>query len=433
MDSVFLEIMVLIVSLVLSAYFSAMETSFSLLSEVKIKQFFSTEEIDDNIVKNHLISKRNRVLNTIFLGNILFNITSVFIIIDISIKHINNYPFIIAAVVTFFLVLLFGETIPKTLARYEVIKFNRFTLGIISKFYYIFAPVIFLSDMITSFTLRIFGKNLKKDSNFSEDELEFLITAGEKEGKLQHDKGEMINNIFDIADIDVKEIMVPRTDITAIKECATTEEIKSIIRTTEFSRIPVYRNSLDNIIGILYAKDLIRLKGTDYNTDDLLKLLRKPLFVPETKKIDLLLKEFQKNKLHIAVVVDEYGGTAGIITMEDILEEIVGDILDEYDIDNEEIKQISENIFTVHGRMSIADFCDYFKIEDFSEDDDYDTIAGLVFDLAGEVPKPGDEFIWNNFKFTIKYMNKRRIEILELELIINNQIDTKSESGDHNE
>ncbi len=262
---------------------------------------------------------------------------------------------------------------------------------------------------------------------FSEDELEFLITAGEKEGKLQHDKGEMINNIFDIADIDVKEIMVPRTDITAIKECATTEEIKSVIRTTEYSRIPVYRNSLDNIIGILYAKDLIRLKGTDYSTDDLLKLLRKPLFVPETKKIDLLLKEFQKSKLHIAVVVDEYGGTAGIITMEDILEEIVGDILDEYDIDDEELKQIGDNKYAVSGRMSVADFCDYFKIEDFSENDDYDTIAGFVFDLAGEVPKIDDEFIWNNFKFTIKHMNKRRIDVLELELISREEVEDSNE------
>mgnify|MGYP002508165398 CR=1 FL=1 len=122
--------------------------------------------------------------------------------------------------------------------------------------------------------------------------------------------------------------MVPRIDVTAVPENISTEEIKEIIRETEYSRIPVYRNSLDNIIGILYVKDLIRLKGTDYKMEDLLKLLRKPLFVPETKKIDLMLKEFQKNKLHIAVVVDEYGGTAGIITMEDILEEIVGDILD---------------------------------------------------------------------------------------------------------
>lgn len=151
--------------------------------------------------------------------------------------------------------------------------------------------------------------------------------------------------------------------------------------------------------------------------EDLLKLLRKPLFVPETKKIDLMLKEFQKNKLHIAVVVDEYGGTAGIITMEDILEEIVGDILDEYDIDSEEIKQISENKYIINGRMSVNDFCDYFNIEEFDEDDDYDTVAGLVFDIAGEVPKIGDEFIWNNFKFIIKRLENRRIDLMEVEIL----------------
>ncbi len=227
----------------------------------------------------------------------------------------------------------------------------------------------------------------------------------------------MITNIFDISDIDVKEIMVPRTDVTAVPENISTEEIKQIIRETEYSRIPVYRNSLDNIIGILYVKDLIRLKGTDYSVEDLLKLVRKPLFVPETKKIDLMLKEFQKNKLHIAVVVDEYGGTAGIITMEDILEEIVGDILDEYDIDSEEIKQISENKYIINGRMTVNDFCDHFNIDEFDEDDDYDTVAGLVFDIAGEVPKIGDEFAWNNFKFTIKRLENRRIDLMEVEIL----------------
>ncbi len=418
--SILWEIVILSISLLLSAYFSSMETSFSLLSEVKIKQLFTYEKLDENMAKTLLISRRNRILNTILLGNTLFNIICVFIIIDIANKYIAQHTTLCAAIIVFFVVLLFGDTVPKILARYEVINFSETHLKILSKFYYLFSPLIFISDIITSTTLKLFGKNLKKDPTFSEDELEFLINVGEKEGKLQHDKGEMINNIFDIADITVKEVMVPRTDITAVKECSTTEEIKSVIRTTEYSRIPVYRNSLDNIIGILYAKDLIRLKGTDYNAEDLLKLLRKPLFVPETKKIDLLLKEFQKNKLHIAVVVDEYGGTAGIITMEDILEEIVGDILDEYDIDSEEIKQVTETKYLINGRMSIDDFCDYFKIDDFSEDDDYDTIAGFVFDLAGEFPKINDEFIWNNFKFTIRGMNKRRIALLEMEIIDNN-------------
>ena len=132
-----------------------------------------------------------------------------------------------------------------------------------------------------------------------------------------------------------------------------------------------------------------------------------------------MLKEFQKSKLHIAVVVDEYGGTAGIITMEDILEEIVGDILDEYDIDSEEIKKINDTKYIINGRMTVTDFCDYFNIDDFAEDDDYDTIAGFVFNLAGEVPKIGDEFSWNNFKFIIKAMENRRIDVLEMEILNN--------------
>lgn len=425
--SIWWELLILIVILLLSSYFSAMETALSMLSEVKVKQMFSGGVTDEKEISNLWIKRRNRVLNTIFLGNTLFNIICAFIIIDIADKYIHSYPLLIAALIIFFLVLVFGETIPKTLARYDVLCFSEFNLGVLSKFYYIFSPFILVSDIIVNFTLKIFGKSLSQDTKFSEDELEFLINAGEQEGLLQHDKGEMINNIFDIADIDVKEIMVPRTEVTAVSENATTEEIKEIVRTSEFSRIPVYRNSLDNIVGILYVKDLIRLKGTDYSRDDLLKLIRKPLFVPETKKIDLMLKEFQKSKLHIAVVVDEYGGTAGIITMEDILEEIVGDILDEYDIASEEIKKVDDNKYLINGRMTVADFCDYFDIDDFAEDDDYDTIAGFVFNLAGEVPKVGDEFVWNNYKFIIKSLENRRIDTLEMEILDN------LESGETNE
>lgn len=416
--SIWWELAILVTTLLLSSYFSAMETALSMLSEVKVKQMFSGGEIDDTEdISNIWIKRRNRVLNTIFLGNTLFNIICAFIIIDITDKYVPTYPLLTAAVIIFILVLVFGETIPKTLARYDVTSFSEFNLSVLSKFYYIFAPFILISDIIANLSLKLFGKSLSKDTKFSEDELEFLINAGEEEGILQHDKGEMINNIFDIADIDVKEIMVPRTEITAVNEDATTDEIKEIFRTSEFSRIPVYRNSLDNIVGILYVKDLIRLKGTDYSREDLLKLIRKPLFVPETKKIDLMLKEFQKSKLHIAVVVDEYGGTAGIITMEDILEEIVGDILDEYDIDSEEIKKLNDNKYLINGRMTVADFCDYFNIDDFAEDDDYDTIAGFVFNLAGEVPKVGDEFTWNNYKFIIKSLENRRIDMLEMEIL----------------
>ncbi len=391
-----------------------METAAACLSEVKTKQLFTNDE-ENNL--SMWITQRNKVLNTIFLGNTLFNIINVFLIVDILSRYISSHTLLISAFAAFILILMFGETIPKTLAQYEVINMSVGHVKMLNKFYIIFSPIIFISNILTAVSLKFFGKSLKKDPKFSEDELEFLINVGEKEGKLQPDKGEMITNIFDISDIDVKEIMVPRTDVTAVPENISTEEIKQIIRETEYSRIPVYRNSLDNIIGILYVKDLIRLKGTDYSVEDLLKLVRKPLFVPETKKIDLMLKEFQKNKLHIAVVVDEYGGTAGIITMEDILEEIVGDILDEYDIDSEEIKQISENKYIINGRMTVNDFCDHFNIDEFDEDDDYDTVAGLVFDIAGEVPKIGDEFVWNNFKFTIKRLENRRIDLMEVEIL----------------
>ena len=192
--SIWWEIAFLVISLLLSAYFSAMETAEAYLSEVKAKQIFANDE-ENNL--SMWITQRNKVLNTIFLGNTLFNIINVFLIIDIFSRFISSYTFLISAVAAFILILMFGETIPKTLARYEVINMSAGHVKILNKFYILFSPILFISDILTAFSLKLFGKNLKKDPKFSEDELEFLINVGEKEGKLQPDKGEMITNIFD--------------------------------------------------------------------------------------------------------------------------------------------------------------------------------------------------------------------------------------------
>lgn len=408
------DILLLILSIVLSGYFSALETSFSILGEMKIQKLFSKNDSD---IKGRDLWLKNgsRVLNTIFIGDTIFNLFSAVLIIRITNRFFTSYSLLISILLMVFLILIFSEIVPKVMARNGIYTAGSFSVKLLKKLYYIFLPLTLIFDLITKLIISLFKVKKENTTQQIEDELEFLINVGEKEGIIEKEKGEMLSNIIDISDIDVKEVMIPRVDITAVSEDISTEELKKIVRTSEYSRIPVYKNSLDTITGILYVKDLIRLKGTDYSMEDLLKLLRKPLFVPETKKLDLMLKEFQKNHLHMAVVVDEYGGTAGIITMEDILEEIVGDILDEYDIDDEDIKKISDCKYLVNSRMNMTDFCEYFKLSEMEEElDDYETVGGFVFYLAGEVPKVNDSFSWDKFKFTIKSMENRRIEMIEV-------------------
>lgn len=423
------DIILLILSIVLSGYFSALETSFSILGEMKIQKLFSKND-DDSKGRDLWVKNGSRVLNTIFIGDTIFNLFSAVLIIRITNRFFTSYSLLISILLMIFFILIFSEIVPKVMARNGIYVAGNFSVKLLKKLYYIFLPLTLVFDLITKLIISLFKVKKENTTQQIEDELEFLINVGEKEGIIEKEKGEMISNIIDISDIDVKEVMIPRVDITAVSEDISTEELKKIVRTSEYSRIPVYKNSLDTITGILYVKDLIRLKGTDYSMEDLLKLLRKPLFVPETKKLDLMLKEFQKNHLHMAVVVDEYGGTAGIITMEDILEEIVGDILDEYDIDDEDIKKISECNYLVNSRMNMTDFCEYFKLSEVEEElDDYETVGGFVFYLAGEVPKVGDSFSWNKFKFTIKSMENRRIEMIEVRLEDENSVCNSEESS----
>lgn len=396
---------------------------------MKIQKLFSKND-DDSKGRDLWVKNGSRVLNTIFIGDTIFNLFSAVLIIRITNRFFTSYSLLISILLMIFFILIFSEIVPKVMARNGIYVAGNFSVKLLKKLYYIFLPLTLVFDLITKLIISLFKVKKENTTQQIEDELEFLINVGEKEGIIEKEKGEMISNIIDISDIDVKEVMIPRVDITAVSEDISTEELKKIVRTSEYSRIPVYKNSLDTITGILYVKDLIRLKGTDYSMEDLLKLLRKPLFVPETKKLDLMLKEFQKNHLHMAVVVDEYGGTAGIITMEDILEEIVGDILDEYDIDDEDIKKISECNYLVNSRMNMTDFCEYFKLSEVEEElDDYETVGGFVFYLAGEVPKVGDSFSWNKFKFTIKSMENRRIEMIEVRLEDENSVCNSEESS----
>ncbi|HCW93518.1 MAG TPA: HlyC/CorC family transporter, partial [Flexistipes sinusarabici] len=234
-----------------------------------------------------------------------------------------------------------------------------------------------------------------------------------------------LHNIFEISDTIAREVMVPRTDMTILKVDQPINDIINVVSQTEYSRIPVYENRMDNIIGILYVKDLLKYIKEDFASIDIRKIMRKVYFVPETKKIDDLLREFQLNRIHLAVVVDEYGGVSGIVTLEDILEEIVGEIRDEYDKEDDDIvEKSSESEYIVRARMDVDDFCDFFGLEKSEDMDEYETLGGLIYDLAGKIPDVGDEFNLDGYTLTVIEKESRKLKKIK---VVRNEVNENSE------
>jgi magnesium and cobalt transporter len=248
----------------------------------------------------------------------------------------------------------------------------------------------------------------KEKINITEEEIETLLSASEKEGIIDEEESEMLHSILQFKKIIIREIMTPRTEIAALEKNSTVEDVLRIANTEKYSRIPIYEDSVDNVVGILYLRDLLRYWGRKSESIDLIDICRKPFFVPETKNVEELFKEFKKRKTHMAIVIDEYGGTAGIVTFEDILEEIVGDIQDEYDTDEEEITKIDENCFIVDAHIDLDEFDDHFNTTLPKEK--YETLSGFICHLTGKVPHIGEKVSYENLVFEISKGSDRKIE-----------------------
>lgn len=249
----------------------------------------------------------------------------------------------------------------------------------------------------------------------TEQEIHELMNAGELEGLINEEENEMIRSIFEFHDTVVREIMVPRTDMACISADATVREVLNAIIACGHSRIPVYDGTIDNIVGLLYAKDMLRYWGLDNATIDLKKIMREPYFIPETKSLEELLHEFKRKRVHIAIVIDEYGGTSGLVTFEDLLEQIVGDIQDEYDLEEELLVEEADGSVVVDGRLPIEDLEEHFGIE--VERDKFDSVGGLAIHLTGRIPKDGDEIRSKQLLMTVLEADERKIKKLRISRI----------------
>ena len=402
-------IFVIIILIILSAFFSASETSFF---NIKKHQKVSSK------VKS-LLKKPRELLTFILVGNTFVNIAIGSIAANYTLNVIQfqtslskeNLLFVEVILVTI-VILIFGEIIPKSFAiRYSIYFSNLISLPftILLK---VFKPIFFIFYKISDLIIKL--SPFKKEETFdSEEELKMLTELVEKEGTIQHTESEMIQSVFEFDDKLVKEILTPRVDIVGIDSKSTLDEVMDLITNKKFSKIPVYVDTIDDIKGILYAKDIIPYLMGSRSSINLLKLSRIPLFIPETKAIDDLLEDFKIKKKNIAIAVDEWGGTSGLVTLEDIVEEVMGELRDPYDKQEYLFKKINDNNYIVDGSIKIYDLEENIDI-DFPDIREYDTLAGFIFDELGEIPKKGQKINYNNFVFKVFDIIKNRIDKVEI-------------------
>jgi CBS domain containing-hemolysin-like protein len=344
-----------------------------------------------------------------------------FINIDMTSSVATNIGHILAFAIITVLHIVFGELAPKSLAIQRPIGT---TMGIalpLHFFYLIFRPFIWLLNGFANFILRILGIATigGHEAHHSSEELQYLLDQGKESGALETNEHELIKNVFDFNDRVVKNIMVPRTKISGIELSTPHKEVLDIIIREGYSRIPVYDETIDKIVGIVHAKDILPLLAE--NKECILKeIIRKPYFIPETKKINDLLSELQLKRIQIAIVLDEFGGTAGMVTAEDIVEELVGDIQDEYDEEKPIVEKVTDNEFIIDATASIYDVNEYLP-HDLPEDGDYDTVAGLVSEIFGKIPDVGEASEFNGYIITILKKADQNVESVKLELVINNE------------
>lgn len=404
-------LLILIVLIMLSAFFSSAETAFTTVSNIQIRTLIE-ENNKKAMLVDKIIENKSKMLSAILIGNNLVNISASALSTILAQKMFGEYAVSIATGILTIVILIFGEITPKSLATMYALKLSLFYSKIVYALMFILTPVIYVINFLSKILLRLFriDPNAKVNS-ITETELRTIVEVSHEEGVIEKEERQMINNVFDFGDAVASDVMVPKVDMTMADINSTYDELISIFRNEKFTRIPIYQDTTDNVIGIINMKDLLL-----YHPDELFDVrnyLRSAFFTYETKKISELMMEMKKTSVNIVIVLDEYGVTSGLITLEDLLEEIVGEIHDEYDLDEEDaIKEISSNKYLVEGQIKIADLNDRLDLSLHSEE--YDSIGGLIIEKLDRFPNPGDKIIIDNVSIKVISMDKMRIDTVEI-------------------
>lgn len=403
-------IIILILLIAGSAFFSASETALTSLSKIRLRNM-----IDEN-VKNadkiqKLINNPNKLLSSILIGNNLVNNAAASLTTMLAVSMLGSQSGVgIATMVITIVILIFGEITPKTLAAQNSEKVSLRVVKMISGIVVILTPVVKVLNIVTNGLIKLLGGNVtQKTLTITEAELKTMVNVSHEEGVLEVDERRMINNVFDFGDSKAKDVMTPRTDMVCVEDDTTYDEIVAIFKEERFSRLPVYHESVDNIVGILYVKDIIFIDEKNFK---ITQYMREPFFTYESKSISELFSEMRSNRIPAAIILDEYGGTSGFVTMEDMVEEIVGDISDEYDEQEQEIEVVKEDEFIVDGSTRLEDVNEMIGLR--LESEDFDTIGGYVIGILGTLPDGGEVVETDGMKIIVEEVDKNRIEKLRI-------------------
>jgi CBS domain containing-hemolysin-like protein len=423
-------ILLLTFLLILSAFFSGTETAFFSLSGVQISRMEEERRPNAGLVRS-LLRRSDLLLNGVLLGNLIVNVllTATATILSYLLLTARGFSegaiFVMDIFGVSFLLLVLGEVTPKLLAIRHAERVAPGVAPLIRWWVFLWTPVLNAMAAVSNLFRRLF-RSRGPGPRHTSDELKSLFEISAEGGDIETETHDMISSVFDFGETKVKEIMVPRIDIVGVDLETDVGTLLALVRESEFSRIPVYRESIDRIEGIVYAKDLLAHVFREGPLDDAIRpLLRFAYFVPESKPIDDLLKELQRERVHMAIVVDEYGGTAGLVTMEDILEEIVGEIQDEYDVEEQAYRKLDENAWLVDGRLDVDDLSDLVGTE--IEGEGFETVGGLIYQALGRIPHQGEEVVVDDLRFIVSKVVRRRITRVK---VIRVQADTGAEAVD---
>ena len=441
------QIIVLIILILLNAYFAATEIAFISLNDAKIeREAKEGNKKAKNILK--MLKSPSKFLATIQIGITLAGFLSSAFASDafadklapilnswmpfFSLDAWRGVSIVLITIILSFFTLVFGELVPKRLAMkyYEKISFA--TIGVIRGISLVTAPFVKLLTFSTNMVSKIFGVGEAEEEVVTEEEIKMMIDEGEEKGTIERGEKQLLNNVFEFNDIIVSEVMTPRTEIYAIDINNDIYDSLDEIDKFKYSRIPIYEDNIDDIKGILFVKDIIKpLK--DNKKIDITSMMREPYFVPESKDIDELFTEMQANKVQIAIAIDEYGGTAGLITMEDIIEELVGNIFDEYDEEEIEYKKIDDNTYILSGTITSYELKKIFDVE-FPEGD-YETLSGYLIDKLGRIPDENEHPIIEdeNLTYKVEEIDDKRIKYVKVCRNMNTQKKIDEENEEENE
>lgn len=409
-----IQVFILVVLLCLSAFFSSAETALTTVNKIRLRNLADAGDSRAEVVLK-VIGNPSKMLSAILIGNNIVNLYASSLSTMLAGQIWGNKVIGIATGILTLLILVFGEITPKTVATLSAesiaLRFGK----IIYVIMIVLTPVIYVVNHLSFLVLKICRVDPKKRADaITEDELRTIVEVSHEEGVIESDEKKMINNVFDLGDAVAKDVMVPRISMSFVSADATYEELIELFREEKYTRFPVYEETTDNVIGVINIKDVfLRSSGEEFSVRN---FLRQPLYTYEYKKVSELMIEMQKAMPNIVIVLDEYGATAGLITLEDILEEIVGEIRDEYDEDEEQaLVEISPKEYVVEGSMKLADLNDRLNLK--LESEDYDSVGGVIIGMLDHLPEEGEDVVIDNVRLVVDKVDKNRIDKVHLYIL----------------